>query len=255
MRRVAELRDQARSKRKTRRQFGKLSLDDDEEEEEEEDNDDDEDEEDDEEEDDDDDDNDRVPSPPPQPPKDIDSKKLPILLSLFCGPKAITGETMFFLENVGSIAEIKSLLSKHFYWEMKRAGVKSVPADLNLMRLNCFSPDREGPIRGAWPISTVDVYTQWWEGLAAGSWKSGQFARIQVVAMTDYMLWRDEKTYRDYLKLDENPVAFWFQPLMEEMDGTKWVFVKLMDEAIDGTEWTGEKAKESEKEGEEENDQ
>lgn len=95
------------------------------------------------------------------------------------------------------------------------------------------------PIRGAWPISTVDVYTQWWEGLVAGSWKSGQFARIQVVAMTDYMLWRDEKTYRDYLKLDENPVAFCFQPLMEEMDGTKWVFDKPMDEAIDrhGVDW------------------
>ena len=103
------------------------------------------------------------------------------------------------------------------------------------MRLNCFSPDKAGPIKGAWPIATADIYKDWYEALLACSWKSGQFARIQVVALTNHQLWRDEKTYRDFLKLDENPVEFWFAPVVEDMQGEKWVYDKPMGEPIDGT--------------------
>jgi hypothetical protein len=161
----------------------------------------------------------------------------------FCGPNGVTGETMFHLESVGSIAEIRSLLGKHFHWELTRAGatLAPVPSQLNFMRMNCWGPDREGPIKGAWPISTVDVYQQWYDSLLAGSWKHGQFARIQVVALTDQMLFRDQQQYRDYLQLDENPVPYWFAPLLEEMDGTQWLFDKPMGDAADSTEWGGEK--------------
>lgn len=51
---------------------------------------------------------------------------------------------------------------------MKRAGV---PSDLNFLRVNCMAPDRDGPVRGAWPLATAEAYQDWVNRLKEGECK------------------------------------------------------------------------------------
>lgn len=61
---------------------------------------------------------------------------------------------------------------------------------------------------------------------------------MQVVALTDHQLAADATAYRDWFGMDINPVPYWFAPLVEEMDGVKWMYDHDgMEDPVDGREW------------------
>lgn len=144
---------------------------------------------------------------------------------------------MFLLSQLSSLAEVRSRLFKHFFWEFKRAGV---PADLGFLRANCFAPDLDGPCDGAWPIGTAEGYDDWINRLRREEWKQGQFARVQIVAVTDKNMERMESWgWQGHGILEP---AFWLKkkwlsPWVDEMEGTKWVANADPIDATDGSEW------------------
>jgi hypothetical protein len=196
----AARRSAVRDKRKMIRQAAHLAIGDEEDEDEDEDEDE-EDWEDDEEADEDEDinDEDEGEAVAPAAPALIQSKNLPVLLSLvshptppsftyltdrqqFCGPRKVTGETMFTLSQLSTLLEVKQRLFRHFFWEMKRP---NVPADLYFLRANCVAPTKDGPIRrGAWPIGDRDNYTKWVDKLMNQSCMSYSHRRCCLPLLT-----------------------------------------------------------------------